>query len=119
VTPRDDISNEGETTPRLPDEPPAQPTGEGAGRSEPPTDPVELREQIAATREDLGATVQALADKSDVKAQAREKVDERKQQAAQAAEQAVEQVRSRPVPFALVGAFIAGGVIGLILRRRR
>ena len=105
MTPGDDTANERETTPQLTDEA--------------PTDPQELREEIAATREDLGATVQALADKADVKARAQEKIDQRKQQAGHAAEQAVEQVRRRPLPFATAGALVAGVVIGMFLRRRR
>jgi ElaB/YqjD/DUF883 family membrane-anchored ribosome-binding protein len=81
-------------------------------------EPEELRHDIAATREDLGATVQALADKADVKARAREKIDERKQQAGQAADQAVQQVRRRPLPFTAAGCLLAGVAIGLLVRRR-
>jgi ElaB/YqjD/DUF883 family membrane-anchored ribosome-binding protein len=98
MTSRDDIPNEVETT---------------------PADPEKLREEIAATREDLGETVQALADRADVKARAQEKVGEAKQQTEQAAEQAVQQVRRRPLPFAAVGAFVVGVVVGVILHRRR
>ncbi|MEV6350962.1 DUF3618 domain-containing protein [Actinoplanes sp. NPDC051851] len=39
--------------------------------STPPSDPQQLRTEIAQTRADLGATVQALAAKTDVKARAR------------------------------------------------
>jgi ElaB/YqjD/DUF883 family membrane-anchored ribosome-binding protein len=91
----------------------------GAGDSARAEDPDELRQQIAATREDLGATVQALADKADVKTRARELVDERKQQAEQAAGQAVQEVRRRPLPFATMGALLAGMLIGAFLRRKR
>jgi hypothetical protein len=44
-------------------------------------DPEQLREEIQGTREELGATVEALADKADVKAHAREKVGEIKAEA--------------------------------------
>ncbi|MFF3614784.1 DUF3618 domain-containing protein [Streptomyces sp. NPDC002580] len=43
--------------------------------------PDELREQIEQTRHDLGETVQALADKTDVKARARQRAGELKRQA--------------------------------------
>ncbi|MEU0787334.1 DUF3618 domain-containing protein [Streptomyces sp. NPDC006173] len=42
----------------------------------------ELREQIEHTRHELGGTVQALADKTDVKARAQQKAGELKDQAA-------------------------------------
>ena len=41
----------------------------------------ELREQIAETRDELGDTVEALAQKADVKRQVKEKVEEQKQRA--------------------------------------
>jgi hypothetical protein len=90
--------------------------GDGAANAE---NPDELRRRIAATREELGATVQALADKADVKARAREMVDERKQQAGHTAGQAVQEVRRRPLPFATLGALLAGLIIGAVLRRKR
>ncbi|MGW0966526.1 DUF3618 domain-containing protein [Streptomyces sp. NPDC002516] len=43
--------------------------------------PDQLREQIEQTRHDLGQTVQALADKTDVKARAQHKTGELKEQA--------------------------------------
>ncbi|MEV6019174.1 MULTISPECIES: DUF3618 domain-containing protein [unclassified Streptomyces] len=43
--------------------------------------PDQLRRQIEQTRHDLGQTVQALADKTDVKARARHKAGELKEQA--------------------------------------
>lgn len=84
-----------------------------------PTDPDALRDEIAATREELGDTVQALADKADVKARAREMIEERKQQAGQTTGRAVQQVRRRPLPFATAGALLAGLVIGAFLQRKR
>ncbi|MEW1568969.1 MULTISPECIES: DUF3618 domain-containing protein [unclassified Streptomyces] len=47
---------------------------------QPPT-PAELREQIEHTRHELGDTVQALADKTDVKARAQQKAGQLKEQA--------------------------------------
>ncbi|WP_392958235.1 DUF3618 domain-containing protein [Streptomyces sp. LN245] len=44
--------------------------------------PAELREQIEHTRHELGETVQALADKTDVKARAQRKAGRLKEQAA-------------------------------------
>jgi ElaB/YqjD/DUF883 family membrane-anchored ribosome-binding protein len=43
-----------------------------------PEDPAQIREQIEATREELGDTVEALAAKTDVKAQAKRKFSETK-----------------------------------------
>ncbi|MER5402928.1 DUF3618 domain-containing protein [Streptomyces sp. NPDC002599] len=43
--------------------------------------PDQLREQIEHTRHDLGLTVQALADKTDIKARARQRAGELKEQA--------------------------------------
>jgi septal ring factor EnvC (AmiA/AmiB activator) len=58
----------------------------GQGRTtvgnEQPT-PEELRRDIAQTREDLGDTAAALASKTDVKARAKEKVEDLKQTAAE------------------------------------
>ena len=44
-------------------------------------EPAEIREDIAETREELGDTVEALAAKTDVKAQAKSKVEDVKAQA--------------------------------------
>jgi ElaB/YqjD/DUF883 family membrane-anchored ribosome-binding protein len=115
MTRPDDIPGDAQTTRQPIDEPVAPPAPDDAAT----TDPAELREEIAATREDLGDTVQALADKADVKARAREKVDERRQQAAQTAEHAVQQVRRKPLPYATAGALFVGMIIGALLRRRR
>ncbi|MET7745996.1 DUF3618 domain-containing protein [Streptomyces sp. NPDC005385] len=52
-----------------------------ANQHTPPT-PAELREQIEHTRHELGDTVQALADKTDVKARAQQKAGQLKEQAA-------------------------------------
>jgi DNA-binding XRE family transcriptional regulator len=89
-----------------------------------PTDPDQLRGEIAETREELGQTVEALAAKADVKAQAREKVDETKAQAQekvneakQQVNQGVEQAKQKPqIPVA--AGVIALLLLVLLLRRR-
>src|SRR5437868_5396897 len=56
--------------------------GRTAVENEQPT-PEELRRDIAQAREDLGETAAALASKTDVKARAKEKVEDLKQTAAE------------------------------------
>jgi hypothetical protein len=105
--------------------------------SEPPQKtPEEIRREIEQTREGLGDTVEALAHKTDVKAQARERVDSIKQTAQQKREEFVSKARSatpdsasggakqvsataqrNPLPFAIGGALLAGFVIGRITSR--
>lgn len=51
------------------------------------TDPEQLREEIEQTRAELGDTVEALAEKSDVKAQAKKAVEEKKADVAQKVEE--------------------------------
>jgi hypothetical protein len=48
----------------------------GSEVSATPTEPEELRQEIAQTRAELGATVEALAHKADVKARAHETAEE-------------------------------------------
>ncbi len=50
-----------------------------AMQEELPSDPEELREQIAQTREELGETVEALAARADVKGRAKDKFAEGKE----------------------------------------
>ena len=68
----------------------------------------ELRRDIAATREDLGDTVAALVEKTDVKAQAKTKVQSVKHSALAHKQDAV-------VPTAVAGAL----ALGFLLYRRR
>ena len=94
--------------------------------------PEQIRADIDKTRAELGDTVEALAEKTDVKAQAKAKVEDVKEQAkakveevkaaapespgeaAQQAQAAAQQVQAKakqdPKPFA-----IAGGVVVLFL----
>jgi ElaB/YqjD/DUF883 family membrane-anchored ribosome-binding protein len=106
-------------------------------------DPERIREGIEQTREELGETVDALAAKTDIKAQAKRRADESKQalrkqqQRAQEKASAVRERMSnatpedakeiagraaaaaerRPLP-AIGGALIVGVFLGWALRRR-
>ena len=102
-----------------------------------PRSPDEIRGEIEQTREELGDTVEALAAKTDVKAQVKGRVGEIKSDAAQrkddllgkakdavpesagaGAQQVAGTVKSRPVPFSAAGAFGAGLLVGWLLGRR-
>ena len=112
----------------------------GSGHSSP--DPDVLREEIRQTRADLGETVQALAARADVKARAKEQVEQTKQRVRQSAVQATERLkgqatqvvhsavasaedasqhaRRNPIPWASVAAAgVALVVVLLVVRSRR
>ena len=93
--------------------------------------PEEIRADIAQTREEVGDTVEALAAKTDVKTQAREKVEEIKgnvrakadqakakaqsttpESARQSGEQLVTKVRENPIPVAFGAAVLVAFLIG-------
>ena len=93
--------------------------------------PEEIRADIAQTREEVGETVEALAAKTDVKAQAHERVDEVKanlrakadqarakakrstpDSAQQGGQQAVAKVRENPAPVILGAAVLVAFLIG-------
>ncbi|WP_327738977.1 DUF3618 domain-containing protein [Streptomyces nojiriensis] len=68
--------------------------------NEPRTDigtptPGELREHVERTRDELGQTIEGLADKADIKAQAREKTAVMRQQAAETAGAVADQIRTK------------------------
>jgi hypothetical protein len=67
-------------------------------------DPDEIRAQIEETRQELGETVEALAARTDVKAQVKDKLEKAEQQA-----------RQRPAPF--IGAAFAM-LVALVARSR-
>ena len=91
--------------------------GEGAGGGQP--DPDQLREEIAQTREQLGETVEALAAKADVKAQAKERVEEGKEQAKAKVAEVGGQVRERQsAVMAIAGGCAALLLLIWLLRRR-
>jgi ElaB/YqjD/DUF883 family membrane-anchored ribosome-binding protein len=91
------------------------------------TDPEQLRREIAEIRRELGETVAQLAHKTDVKAQAREKVQEVKANALRhtpdsargGAQQVATGARRHPVPMATVGALGLGFLLGRLVARRR
>jgi ElaB/YqjD/DUF883 family membrane-anchored ribosome-binding protein len=99
--------------------------------------PEELREEIAQTRQELGDTVEALAERSDVKGQAKARVaaikqaaqDKKDELASRAREatpdsaaagtrQTVSAIQRRPAPFAALAAFASGLLAGWLLGRR-
>lgn len=101
-----------------------------------PDDPEEIREDIVQTRDELGETVAALAEKTDVKQQAQAKAEELKGQATAKArefgdkakemapdsagegmQQAQRIAQENPMPMALAGAFLAGLLIGRLFSR--
>jgi chromosome segregation ATPase len=89
------------------------------------SDPQQLREEIAETREELGDTVEALVQKSDVKGQVQQKVAERRralqaaqEQAKQKVAAASKQARQRPVPVVTAASLVLVGVVALWLIRR-
>jgi paraquat-inducible protein B len=86
--------------------------------STPPSDPETLRHDIEQTRSELGATVEALSQKADVKSQVKEKVDEGKVQLRERQEAVRKDVAERPAPFA-AGAAVGVGVLVLWAVRRR
>jgi ElaB/YqjD/DUF883 family membrane-anchored ribosome-binding protein len=69
-----------------------------------------LRREIEQTRAELGATVEALSHKADVKTQAREKVEHAKQNV---------QAQAREKPVAPIAAGIAVALLALLVIRRR
>jgi uncharacterized protein YdbL (DUF1318 family) len=93
--------------------------------------PEDIRADIAETREEVGDTVEALAAKTDVKAQAHARVDEVKgnvkakadevkakaqsatpESAQQGGQQVVTKVRENPAPFVLGAAVLVAFLIG-------
>jgi ElaB/YqjD/DUF883 family membrane-anchored ribosome-binding protein len=105
--------------------------------AQPPEDPRRLRADIERTRQELGDTVAALAEKTDVKARTKEKVAEvrhnvtekrtelmgrARESSPDGASSAAVQVRStaqeNPVPTAALAAFVGGFLFGRITKRR-
>ncbi|HZU40351.1 MAG TPA: DUF3618 domain-containing protein [Solirubrobacteraceae bacterium] len=99
-------------------------------------DPERLRAEIEETRRELGETVAALSAKTDVKAQAKERIEEAKASVAgkkeallgraremspdsarAAASTSSEKVRQNPVPAVAAAGFLAGFLIGRLSAR--
>ena len=100
--------------------------------------PEEIRAEIEETRAEVGDTVEALARKTDVKAQAKQRIQEIQanvrqrgkylktraqsttpQSAQKGAGQVVARVRENPAPSALGGAVLLAFLIGRRTARRR
>jgi uncharacterized protein DUF3618 len=98
-------------------------------------EPDEIREDIEQTREELGDTVAAVAEKTDVKQQARAKADELKGQAnakakelsakakeaapdsaGEGVQEAQRLAKENPMPLAFAGVFLAGVLFGRLSR---
>jgi|tagenome__1003787_1003787.scaffolds.fasta_scaffold19875091_2 hypothetical protein len=102
-----------------------------------PEDPQQLRVEIERTRQELGDTVAALAEKTDVKARAKEKVAEVRQNVdakrvelmsrtgrepssdggPSTAVQVREKAEQNPVPTAALAAFVGGFLFGRLTKR--
>ncbi len=95
------------------------PAEEHAGAQSMPSERELLLEQIEETREELGATVEALAHKADIKAQVHEKVEERKDQLQQVQAEATGRLRETLDGPAVPAAIAAVGVLLLLIGRRR
>ena len=94
--------------------------------------PEEIRADIEQTREEVGDTVEALAAKTDVKGQAKAKVESVKEKfsgAKDGAERtptsvgdgfasAKDTATSNPVPTAAIAAFVGGLLVGVVIARR-
>jgi ElaB/YqjD/DUF883 family membrane-anchored ribosome-binding protein len=110
--------------------------------------PDEIRAEIERTQQELGDTVEALAHKTDVKAQASARIDAAKESiqdtvhgaresiaetadevvskvkqatpesAGAGAQQVSSTVQDKPLPFATAGAFAAGVLVGWLIGRR-
>jgi ElaB/YqjD/DUF883 family membrane-anchored ribosome-binding protein len=111
-------------------------TDDQTAAAQTPEDPEQLREDIERTRQDLGDTVAALAEKTDVKTRAKDKVAEVRENVSQrrtelvgraresspdGASAAAVQVRTKaqenPVPTAAIAAFVGGFLLGRITAR--
>ena len=111
---------------------------QSAGRAQvDPNDPDEIRAQIEETRQELGDTVAALSAKTDVKAQAKERIEDTKAAIGQKRDEVIGKAREispdsavaaastgrtkvaeNPLPLAVAAAFAAGLVLGRLLARR-
>ena len=98
--------------------------------------PEEIERDIERTRQELGETVAAVAERADVKTQARKKSDELKEAAtakrdellakaksatpddvSAGAQQVAGQAQRNPLPFAVGGALLAGFALGRLTAR--
>jgi ElaB/YqjD/DUF883 family membrane-anchored ribosome-binding protein len=94
-----------------------------------PRPPAEIQRDIEETREELGDTAEALAQKADVKGQAKARAEDIRQRAQEklrqstpesasaGASQVATTARENPMPVAVASAFAAGVVVGWLLAR--
>jgi hypothetical protein len=113
-----------------------QDQGTGSSTVTESRDPEQLRGDIEETRQELGDTVEALAQKADVKSQAKQKVQDTKSSVSEktdelfgkakeaspdgalsAASYASQRAGENRLPVAAAGAFALGFLAGRILRR--
>ena len=81
--------------------------------------PEEIRADIEDTRGELGDTVEQLAAKTDVKGQAKAKVESVKEKVTGATPSSVtDTASSNPVPAAAIAAFVGGLLVGIVIARR-
>ena len=92
---------------------------EHSGAAPIPTEREALIEQIEETREELGATVEALAHKADVKAQVHEKVEQRKEHLHQMQAEATGKLRTTLDGPLVPAAIAAAATLLLLLSLRR
>jgi ribosome-binding protein aMBF1 (putative translation factor) len=95
--------------------------GAGAPADDPASEREALLDEIEETREELGATVEALAHKADVKAAVQEKVEEGKEQLQRKELELRSKLRHALDGPAVPGAIaaVAGLLLLVSLRRRR
>ena len=81
--------------------------------------PEEIRADIEETREDLGDTVEQLAAKTDIRGQAKAKVESVKEKVGGKTPSSVaDTASSNPVPTAAIAAFVGGILVGIVIARR-
>lgn len=108
----------------------AKPAANGGATGTEEKGPEEIREEIGGTREELGDTVAAVAEKTDVKKQAKARVDEAKLKAKELGDKAkasapespaegVQQARTlaQQNPLAIAAAAVGLLVLWRLLRR--
>jgi ElaB/YqjD/DUF883 family membrane-anchored ribosome-binding protein len=86
-------------------------------------DPEEIRTEIDQTREELADTAAALAYKTDVKARAKERVDDIKSNIADktpsSAQEAGTAVKRNPVPTAAIAVAVVAFALGYVIASKR
>jgi gas vesicle protein len=82
-------------------------------------EPEQIREEIEDTREELGDTVAALAEKSDIRAQARRKLEEASGTAKRKLSDLPETIQRNAGPAAAAGGAVVLVMVVRRVRRRR